>query len=280
MAREQFFYPETGDLLKLLDEAARRAGVSRGKCFEDFLHLATCSLSGGQLEEQYMQIVPAYSEGPKGKRAVDSICELLGKAIAAMEDTRKEVKDVLGDLYAGGITYGENAQYYTPQVITDLMAELATQEVDSEEDSRRRRSVLDPCCGSGRMLMSVAKHHPHWEFVGQDIDLRCVRLCAINMGLRNMYGYVIWGNSLALEKKLVYRTGFNLNGGVIREIPIEACPAPVQQVLTETQSAVQTKMLEADGDATAESNDATSRSSAGSTEGEPEPPRTSQLRLF
>lgn len=84
--------------------------------------------------------------------------------------------------------------------------------------------------------MSVAKHHPHWEYVGQDSDLRCVRLCAINMGLRNMYGYAIWGDSLKVEKKVVYRTGFNLNGGVIREIPIEDCPAPVQQVAVEADS--------------------------------------------
>lgn len=237
MAREQFFYPETNDLLKLLDEAARRAGVSRGKCFEDFLHFATCTLSGSQLEEQYMQVVPQYSEGAKGKRAIDSICELFGRAVAAMEDTRDEVKDVLGDLYSGAITYGEAGQYYTPQAVTDVMAELATHDIDNEDESNRRRSVLDCCCGSGRMLMSVARHHPHWEFVGQDVDLRCVRLCAINMGLRNMYGYAIWGDSLKVEKKLVYRTGFNLNGGVIREIPIEDCPAPVQQVATEANNA-------------------------------------------
>lgn len=277
MAREQFFYPETNELLKLLDEAARRAGVSRGKCFEDFLHLSTATLSGGQLEEQYMQIVPAYSEGAKGKRAIDSICDLFGKSIAAMEDTREEVKDVLGDLYSGGITYGESGQYYTPQAITDVMAELATHDIDSDDEPHRKRSVLDPCCGSGRMLMSVAKHHPHWEFVGQDIDLRCVRLTAINMGLRNMYGWVVWGDSLKLEKKLVYRTGFNLNGGVIREVPIEQCPAPVQQVAAENDAAHE-----------ASDGGATETMEGGSSE-RPTPlkstidetrDRTNQLRLF
>ena len=277
MAREQFFYPETSDLLRILDDAARRAGVSRGKCFEDFLHLATCSLSGGQMEEQYLQVVPQYSEGPRGRRAIDSICELLGRAIAAMEDTRKEVKDVLGDLYAGGITYGEAGQYYTPQATTYVMAELATHDIAQEDEPDRPRSVLDCCCGSGRMLMSVAKHHPHWEFVGQDVDLRCVRLCAINMGLRNMYGYVVWGNSLALEKKLVYRTGFNLSGGVIREIPVEACPAPVQQVVAETQSTVQTQLPE-----TEPVSDSRSRDPAGTADSidDDSAPPSNQLRLF
>lgn len=82
------------------------------------------------------------------------------------------------------------------------------------------------------MLLAVSDLRPHWEFVGQDVDLRCVRMTAINLSLRNLYGYVIWGNSLGLEKRLVYRTGFNLRG-VIREISIKDCPAPVQQATAE-----------------------------------------------
>ncbi len=45
-----------------------------------------------------------------------------------------------------------------------------------------RRTVNDPCCGSGRMLLSAAKIQPSWQFVGQDVDLRCVRMTAINLG--------------------------------------------------------------------------------------------------
>ena len=82
------------------------------------------------------------------------------------------------------------------------------------------------------MLLAVADLKPHWEFIGQDVDLRCVRMTAINLALRNLYGYVIWGNSLGLEQRLVYRTGFNLRG-VIREIPIDQCPAPVQRAAAE-----------------------------------------------
>jgi hypothetical protein len=50
--RESFDYPETGQLLKLLDEAARRSSVSRGQAFEDFLHMGVCALSGGRMEDQ------------------------------------------------------------------------------------------------------------------------------------------------------------------------------------------------------------------------------------
>lgn len=86
------------------------------------------------------------------------------------------------------------------------------------------------------MLLAIADLKPHWEFVGQDVDLRCVRMTALNLALRNLYGYVVWGNSLGLEKRLVYRTGFNLQG-FIREIPLENCPAPVQQSVREASEA-------------------------------------------
>ncbi len=47
----------------------------------------------------------------------------------------------------------------------------------------------------------------------QDEDFRCVHMTVLNMALFNRYSYVIWGNSLSLEKRLVYRTGFDGNGG-------------------------------------------------------------------
>lgn len=52
------------------------------------------------------------------------------------------------------------------------------------------------------MLLAVADLKPHWEFVGQDVDLRYVRMTTINLALRNLYGYVVWGNSLGLEKRV------------------------------------------------------------------------------
>jgi hypothetical protein len=82
------------------------------------------------------------------------------------------------------------------------------------------RTLNDPCCGTGRIFLAAAKAHPFrlWEFVGQDIDLRCVRITAINLALWNQYAWVLHGNSLTTEVKLAYRTGFN-GTGVIREVP-------------------------------------------------------------
>ena len=227
MAKEQFFHSESANILKTLDEAARRSGVSRGQVFEDFLHMSLCSLSGGQMEDQYMATVKKHSEGKKGKRSCDAIAQAFAMLVEAMEKTRQ---DILGDLFQGGITYGEAGQFLTPEPVCQIMARMTVDAAEVEEG--QKKSVCDPCCGSGRMLLAVADIQPHWEFVGQDIDLRCVRMTTINMALRNLYGHVIWGNSLSTEKRLVYRTGFNLCGFVC-EMPLEKCPDDVQKIVAE-----------------------------------------------
>ena len=233
--------------------------------------MTMCSLSGGRMEEQYLAVVKKHSEGKKGRRGCDSIAELFAKSIAAMEteETRGEMKDILGDLYQGAITYGEAGQFFSPPPIARMMAAMTVGDV-SEEEKHERKSVSDPACGSGRMLLAVAEMHPHWLFVGQDVDLRCVRMCAINLALRNLYGYVIHGNSLANERRLVYRTGFDLVG-VISEVSIEHCPEPVQKIVAEPTSLAESPAALTSPDEPC--------GSSGDADDEPKP-RTNQLRLF
>ena len=68
------------------------------------------------------------------------------------------------------------------------------------------------------MLLAVGKVNPHWHFVDQDVDLRCVRMTAINLALRNHYGHVVHGNSLTATNELIYETGrVQVYGNAIRK---------------------------------------------------------------
>lgn len=262
MAREHFFYDENRQHLQLLDEAARRSGVSRSQAFDDFLVMAVASLSGGMMEEQYLTAVAKHTTGKSGKRGCDSLAELYGSVINAMEqDVHEEMRDVLGDLFQGGISHGEHALFLSPEPVARAMAALT---ISGVEDAQNRKSVCDPCAGSGRLLLAVAEQHRHWEFYAQDIDLRCVRISALNLALRNLYGYCVFGDSLLLEQKLVYRTGFN-GRGFIREIPPEACPyLPVRPAATPGTRPATPQIREA----------------APSPDDEPPPEKLSQKSLF
>jgi hypothetical protein len=139
---------------------------------------------------------------------------MFGNLVAVTEETRA---DILGDLFQGSITYGERGQFMTPPSIAKLMAQMNVPSQDTGLDGRR--TVNDPCCGSGRMLLAVADIQPHWHFVGQDVDLRCTRMTAINLALRNCYGHVVHGNSLSSDVILVYETGrVQVWGNAIRKV--------------------------------------------------------------
>src|SRR5258708_617417 len=104
----------------MLDGVAAKTG-SRGEGFTDFVTLTVCALAGGTMEQEYLANIQKYVTGEKGERPVDQLAVAFGKLIEIMGSTRA---DILGDLFQGGITYGEHAKYFTPAPICDLMAQL------------------------------------------------------------------------------------------------------------------------------------------------------------
>lgn len=201
----------------MLDRIALKHG-GRSRAFDDFLTVSVCALAGGTMEEEYLEVARRYAAGEKGERGIDHLAALFGTVVQIMEETRA---DILGDVFQGAITYGGHGQYFTPENLCDLMAQMVGDE---------GKTVSDPSCGSGRMLLAAATISPQRHFVGQDVDLRCVKITTLNLALHGLYGHVIWGNSLTNERRLVYETGFNGRGFVkqlAQEEAARVCVAPV-----------------------------------------------------
>lgn len=181
-------------------------GHSRDKVFHDWLDLMLVSALAlkdnvsrlnldftkfdGKYEDQYHKINARYDNGGKqGERPIDYFTKAYAALIQEINETDK---DVLGDIYMLEITYGEHGQVFTPEHITDMMAMI----VSPSKSEECREVVCDPCCGSGRMLLSAHKHNPNAFLVGIDLDPRCAKMCALNLILREMEGDVYCGNSL------------------------------------------------------------------------------------
>ena len=227
MPKEQFLYPETAPLFKTLEAIAHRSGVSRAQAFENTLQASTAALAAETMEEQYFEAIAAHTAGRQGERGVDLIVQFFGQLVHIMSQTNK---DVLGDLFQGAISYGENGLFLTSEDIGRLLAELSVDGRERTEDGHVPM-IHDPCGGTGRLLQAASEVNPHAELVGMDIDARCARIMAINFGLRGKYGWVICGNALSFETQFVYRIGSFFheghNGrrrGVVREVPREQCP--------------------------------------------------------
>lgn len=189
--------------------------------------MTVCALGHPLMEDEYLQTVERHKEGGKGKRGIDTMVKMFANLIHITTETDK---DHLGDLFQGSITYGEKGQFLTPEPLCDL---TATMTLPLEKtDIEGRRVVADECCGSGRMLLSASKVQPNWKFVGKDIDLRCVRMTAVNLAMRNLYGHVVCGDSLRMTTGVIYETGrVQVWGNAVRKVGRVHLPNKEPEVL-------------------------------------------------
>ena len=98
--------------------------------------------------------------------------------------------DAFGDAYEFLMTmYASSAgksggEFFTPQEVSELLARLAS------ADGHQIRSVYDPACGSGSLLLkfskTVGRENPNLKYYGQEINPTTYNLCRINMFLHNI----------------------------------------------------------------------------------------------
>jgi len=102
--------------------------------------------------------------------------------------------DALGDLFMECVSFGRNGQFFTPQPVCDMMSLLT-----HGDELKEGQTVCDPACGSGRMLLAMAKQNRRMKFYGSDNDHTCVKMAVLNMLVNSMPGEVAWMNTLSLE---------------------------------------------------------------------------------
>lgn len=187
------------------------------KVFEDFLTLSLCAVSQNPItgksfdEELYQATIAPY----KNDELRFNFPKLFAKLVVEMEARidSAEGADVLGEFYELHLAKGSRSQFFTPWPVCQFMAmSLGV----SKPDSPIR--VLEPTCGSGRMLLAAAKHFgPMNEYYGIDIDLTCVKMAALNLFLSGIFhAEVMCADALIPETFVVsYKTSF-LPFGVFR----------------------------------------------------------------
>ena len=130
----------------------------------------------------------------------------LGSSVAKRNERLVKILDAVGDMDLGGPQdnkidafgdayeflmkmYAGNAgksggEYFTPQEVSELLARIATY------GKQKVRKVYDPACGSGSLLMQVAKvigkENVQQGFYGQEINQTTYNLCRINMFLHDI----------------------------------------------------------------------------------------------
>ena len=95
--------------------------------------------------------------------------------------------DVLGDAYEyliGQFAAGAGkkaGEFYTPQEVSEVLASIVT------DGKKRLKSVYDPTCGSGSLLLRVARHVQDVDhFYGQELNNTTYNLARMNMILHDV----------------------------------------------------------------------------------------------
>jgi predicted RNA methylase len=122
------------------------------------------------------------------------ICEMFNCWSEASDNAGEGFYDVLGDLFMDCVSHGKNGQFFTPQPVCDMMAQMTY-----GNDLAEGKSICDPACGSGRMLLSVGKLQRKLRFYGADNDHTCVKMAVLNLLVNTMEGEIAWMNSLSME---------------------------------------------------------------------------------
>jgi type I restriction enzyme M protein len=125
----------------------------------------------------------------KGENAKN---ELIVKVLSHLDEIDFKLEDteadVLGDAYeyligkfasGAGKTAGE---FYTPQQVSMVLSKIVT------TGKTKLRSVYDPTCGSGSLLLRVAKEvEDVSQFYGQESNPTTYNLCRMNMIMHNVH---------------------------------------------------------------------------------------------
>jgi hypothetical protein len=159
--------------------------------FNDFLTLSICACSQNPLtglshdEELYLETIAPYKTDTLRyhfpKMFAQLTCEMEQRVGSDIGN------DVLGDYYEQHLYRKGAAQYFTPWPVCSLIAKSTIDIVDMHA-TREPLRILDPTCGSGRMLLAAARENgPEHEYYGIDIDNTCVRMSAINMFLNGIF---------------------------------------------------------------------------------------------
>ncbi len=151
------------------------------------------STMGTESEDDFINLFEDLDlDSSKLGRTVDDRNDLISKILSHLDKIDFELEntesDVLGDAYEYLIgQFASNAgkkagEFYTPQTVSTILAKLVT------TGKSKLKSVYDPTCGSGSLLLRVAKEVDDVsEFFGQELNRTTYNLCRMNMILHDVH---------------------------------------------------------------------------------------------
>jgi type I restriction enzyme M protein len=179
---------------------------------ELFHHVAQTSATNANLNEDLERILNSIESSTMGHDSQEDFEQLfseldlnasrLGKTVSQRNELISRVLlhldkidfklgdakiDVLGDAYEYLISQfasgaGKKAgEFYTPQEVSEVLARIVT------NNKKELKSVYDPTCGSGSLLLRIARYTKVDRFFGQEMNNTTYNLARMNMILHDVH---------------------------------------------------------------------------------------------
>lgn len=189
--------------------------------FDDFLTMTICAFSQNRAtgksydEDLYLETIAKYEDNNLRFEFPKMLACLTNEMTERIESDTGN--DVLGEFYEQNLQRNGLSQFFTPWHICTFMAKSSI-EATSEERKNQPLRILEPACGSGRMLMAMLRvAGPYHEYYAIDLDHTCVKMTTINLFLSGLFrSETLCGNALLPEDFTIsYKTSF-LPFGIFR----------------------------------------------------------------
>ena len=110
------------------------------------------------------------------------------KSVYKPQVLKQDYHDYLGEMYMetqGKSQIDRKGQFLTPESASGMLAKMTI-----GNDAKQKPNILDPCVGTGRLLISAYKVRPESNLFGVDIDINALRIAYTNFrihGIRDFY---------------------------------------------------------------------------------------------
>ena len=159
-------------------------------CFHNFLDLAL-SYFCNNCDDRQMMLRKRVEENEDFRKAYQEALEAYGNCA-------ENYKDPMGDMFMEKISHGQHGQFFTPESICTLSAEILG--VGDAEDGQ---TINDPTSGSGRMLLKalqIARSKGREPILyANDLSMTCAKMCLLNFLVNSVDGEVTCGDALKLD---------------------------------------------------------------------------------
>jgi type I restriction-modification system DNA methylase subunit len=216
-----FNIPALEKIIKLIDSAACK--FDKNKLVGDIFECGAVAISNqvdftqyDVREKKYKEIISFY-----GQKERELIAEIFGNIYALLSSVVYEdgkFDDYLGKLFmTSNLGDPRKSQFFTPYHVSVLCAKMSMDGdvVREKQDNNGILMVYEPCCGSGGMVLAsidILKNDYDFNYarncfvVCEDIDIRCVHMCYLQLALAGVPAVVKHRNTLSRETWSVWRT--------------------------------------------------------------------------